>query len=170
MSQSLFDDEFKYTLIEKHTFSLVKAIEKFCHFILGKHTQVKVPLPAVKFFLSQTHLSGKLAHWLAKIQEHDFMITTSNTIKGHDLALHLAQHPEPGISSENNEDALSALFLIEYENIDLAAHPLYWDIIYYFQYERCLDNIEYHEHRRTQLEASKYLILNTSLFHIWVKW
>jgi hypothetical protein len=76
MSQSLSDDEIKYSLIEKHTFSLVKAIEKFRHFILGKHTQVKVPLPAVKFLLSQTHLSGKLAHWLAKIQEHDLMITT----------------------------------------------------------------------------------------------
>jgi hypothetical protein len=82
MSQSLSDDEIKYSYIEKHAFSLVKAIEKFLHFILGKHTQVKVPLPAVKFLLSQTYLSGKLAHWLAKIQEHDLTIMTSKTIKG----------------------------------------------------------------------------------------
>jgi hypothetical protein len=51
-SQSLFDDEFKYSFIEKHAFSLVKAIENICHFILGKHTLVKVPLPTVKLFLS----------------------------------------------------------------------------------------------------------------------
>jgi hypothetical protein len=70
MSHRLSDDEIKYSYIEKHAFSLVKAIEKFLHFILGKHTQVKVPFPAVKFLLSQTHISGKLAHWLAKIQEH----------------------------------------------------------------------------------------------------
>jgi hypothetical protein len=95
MSQILSEDEFKYTLIEKHTFSLVKANEKFHHFILGKNTHVKSPFPAVKFFLLQTHLSRKLTHWLAKIQEHDFTITTSNTIKGCDLALHLAQHPKP---------------------------------------------------------------------------
>jgi hypothetical protein len=38
MSQSLSDDEIKYSYIEKHDFSLVKAIEKFHHFILGKHT------------------------------------------------------------------------------------------------------------------------------------
>jgi hypothetical protein len=100
MSQSLYDDEFKYTLIEKHTFSLVKSIEGFHHFILGKHTQVKFLLPAIKFLLSQTHLSGKLANWLTKIQEHDFTITTSNTIKGRDLALHLAQHLKLGYSSE----------------------------------------------------------------------
>ena len=53
MSQSLSNDEFKYSFIEKHAFALVKAIEKFHHFILGKHTLVKVPLPTVKFFLSQ---------------------------------------------------------------------------------------------------------------------
>jgi hypothetical protein len=82
MSQSLSDDEIKYSYIEKHVFSLVKAIEKFCHFILGKHTQVRVPFPAVKFLLSQTYLSGKLAHWLAKIQEHDLTIMTSKMIKG----------------------------------------------------------------------------------------
>jgi hypothetical protein len=50
MSHSLSDDETKYSYIEKHVFSLVKDIEKFLHFILGKHTQVKVPFPAVKFF------------------------------------------------------------------------------------------------------------------------
>jgi hypothetical protein len=82
MSQSLSDDEFKYSYIEKHAFTLVKVVEKFRHFILGKHTLVKVPLPTVKFFLSQTYLSGKLAHWLAKIQEHDLTIMTSKTIKG----------------------------------------------------------------------------------------
>jgi hypothetical protein len=67
MSQSLSDDEIKYSYIEKHYFPLVKAIEKFHHFILGKHTQVNVPFPTGKFLLSQTYLLGKLAHWLSKI-------------------------------------------------------------------------------------------------------
>jgi hypothetical protein len=67
MSQRLSDDEFKYSYIEKHAFSLVKYLEIFFHFILGKHTLVKVPLPSVNFLLSQTYISEKLAHWLAKI-------------------------------------------------------------------------------------------------------
>jgi hypothetical protein len=67
MSQILSDDEFKYSFIEKHDFSLVKGVEKFRHFILGKHTLVKVPLPAVKFLLSQSYLSGDLANCLSKI-------------------------------------------------------------------------------------------------------
>jgi hypothetical protein len=52
MSQILLDDEFKYSFIEKHVFSLIKVVEKFHHFILGKHMLVKVPLPTVKFLLS----------------------------------------------------------------------------------------------------------------------
>ena len=101
MNQSLSGDEFKYILIEKHTYAIVKAIEKFHHYILSKHTQVKVPLPTVKFFLSQNYLLGKLSHWLTKIQEHDLTIMTSKTIKGRGLSLHLAQHVE---ASEEIDD------------------------------------------------------------------
>ena len=62
MRQISSDDEFKYTLIEKHIYALIKAIEKSFHFILGKHTQVKVHFPIVNFLLSQTHLMWKLSH------------------------------------------------------------------------------------------------------------
>lgn len=41
------------------------------------------------------------------------MITTTHTIKGHDLALHLGQHVEPSVTIDDNDVALSALFLIE---------------------------------------------------------
>jgi hypothetical protein len=67
MSHSLSYDEIKYSCIEKHVFSLVKAIEKFRHFIFGKHMLVKLLVLVVKFLVSQAYLSGKLAHWLAKI-------------------------------------------------------------------------------------------------------
>jgi hypothetical protein len=113
MSQSLSDDEFKYSFIEKHAFALVKAIEKFHHFILGKHTLVKVPLPTVNVLLSQTYLSGKLAHWLAKIHEHDLNVVTSTTIKGCDLALHLAQHAENNEEIDEEDSSVLALFYID---------------------------------------------------------
>jgi hypothetical protein len=62
MILSLSNVELKYTLIEKNSFSLVKVAEKFHHYILGKHTKVKVHLPTIKFLLSQTFLLGKLSH------------------------------------------------------------------------------------------------------------
>jgi hypothetical protein len=144
MSQSLSDDVFNYSFIEKHAFALVKAVEKFRHFILGKHTSVKVPLPAVNFLLSQTYLSEKLAHWLAQIQEHNLTIVTSNTIKGRDLALHLAQHVETSEEIDEHDSSLSTLLYIDNQILPVYEHPWYKNLAYFLQNQRCLDNLDTH--------------------------
>ena len=131
MSQSLSDDDFKYSFIEKHASTLIKAVENFRHFILGKHTLVKVPLPTVKFFLSRTSLLGKIAHWLAKIQEHDLTVMTYKTIKGRDLALHLAQHAEASEEIDEQDKSLSTLFYIDGQILPVAGHPWDKDLVYY---------------------------------------
>jgi hypothetical protein len=41
------------------------------------------------------------------------MIMTSKTIKGRDLSLHLAQHPEPSEELDDPNNPLSALFYME---------------------------------------------------------
>jgi hypothetical protein len=125
MIQILSYGEFKYSYIKKHAFALVKAMEKFRHFILGKHTLIKVPFPAVKFLLSQTYISGKLTQWLAKIQEHDLTIMMSKTIKGRDLALHLAQHVEASEEIDEQDNSLSALFYIDSQTLPIVEHPPY---------------------------------------------
>jgi hypothetical protein len=164
MSQSLSDEEFKYSCIEKHGFALVKVVEKCHHFILGKHTLVKVPLSAVKFLLSQTYLSGKLAHWLAKIHEHDLTIMTSKTIKGRDLALHLAQHAEASEEIDQQDNPLSTLFYIDSQILPIAEHPKYKYLLYYLQNQKCPDSLDTHQRRRLRLESSKYVILGDFLF------
>jgi hypothetical protein len=91
-------------------------------------------------------------------------ITTSNTIKGRDLALHLAQHPKPSESSKNDENDLLALFFVENQSLNPVEHSQYKDIIYYLQYQKCPGYLESHQRRRLHLETSKYLILGNSLF------
>jgi hypothetical protein len=125
--------------------------------------QVKFPLPAVKFMLSQTYLLGKLAHCLAKIQDHYFTIMTSKTIKGRDLSLHLVQHPEPSEELDDQDNPLSALFYIENQNIFISEHPWYKNMVYYLQHQRCPSDLDPHQ-RILRLEASKYIILRDSLF------
>jgi hypothetical protein len=168
MSQSLFDDDFKYSFIEKYAFALVKAIEKFRHFILGKHTLVKVPLPAVKFFLSRTYLSGKLAHWLSNIQEHDLTIINSNTIKGRDLSLHLAQHDETREEIDEHDSSLSTLFYIDNQILPMSEHPWYKNLVYYLRNQRCPDNFNTHQRRRLCLESARYVIIGDFLFRRYV--
>jgi hypothetical protein len=167
MSQILSDDEFKYYFIEKHDFSLVKVIQKNFHFILGNHTLVKVPLPTVKFLLSRTYLSGKLAHWLSKIQEHDLTIVTSNTIKGCDLSLHLAKHAETSEEIDEQDSSLSTLFYIDNQILPLSEHPWYKNLAYYFQNQRCPDNLDTHQRIRFHLESARYVIIGDFLFRIY---
>jgi hypothetical protein len=164
MSQILSNDEFKYSYIEKHVFPLVKVVEKFCHFILGKHTQVKVHFPVVKFFLSQTYLSWKLAHWLANIQKHDLTIMTSKKIKGRDLSLHLAQHVEASEEIDEQDNSLSSLFYIESQTLHIVEDPWYKNMVYYMQYKNCPDDLDTHQRRRIHIESSIYIILGDFLF------
>jgi hypothetical protein len=164
MSQILSDDEFKYFFIEKHAFTLVKVVEKFLHFILGKHALVKVPLPAIKFFLSQTYLSWKLAHWLSKIQEHYLTIATSTTIKGRDLALHLAQNVETSEETNEHDSSLSTLFYIDNHILPVSEHPWYNNLVYYLKNQRCSANLETHQRRRCRLESARYVIIGDFLF------
>lgn len=89
ISQSLSNVEMKYTSIEKHVYAEVEVFQIFRHFIL-EHTEIKVPLPVVKFLLYQIFLPNKLVNWLTKIQECDFTTTFTNIIKGQDLALFLS--------------------------------------------------------------------------------
>lgn len=166
MSQSLSDAAIQYTLIEKHAYALVKAIEKFRHYILGKHIVVKVPLHAVKYLLSQTYLSGKLANWLTKIQEHDLSIETVNTIKGRGLALHLAQHSVPSSNPELEDGDDSNLFFADMIPSDLVLiHLWYSDILYYLNHEKCPENLNSHQRRKLRLDSSKYVIVNNHLFY-----
>jgi hypothetical protein len=164
MSQTLSDDEFKYSFIEKHAFSLVKVVEKFRHFILGKHTLVKVPLPAVKFLLSQTYLSRNIAHCLQKIQENNLTIVTSNTIKGCDLALHLAHHAENTEEIDEQDSTLSTLFYIDNQILPVSEHPWYKNLVYYLQNQRCPDNLDTHQRKRLSLESARYIIIGDFLF------
>jgi hypothetical protein len=164
MIQSLSDDEFKYSYIEKHDFSLVKVVEKFFHFILGKHTLVKVPLPVVNFFLSLTCLSGKLTYWLFNIQEHDLTIMNSKTIKGCDLSLHLAQHDEASEEIDEQDNPLSTLFYIDSQILLVAEHTWYKHLVYYLQNHRCPDNLDTHQRRSLCPESSRYVILRDFLF------
>ena len=164
MSQSLSDDEFKYSYIEKHAFSIVKVVEKFHHFILGKHTLVKVSLLVVKFFLSRTYLSGNIAHWLSKIQEHDLNIVTSTAIKGRDLALHLTQHVENGEEIDEEDSSLSSLFYIDDQILPVFEHPWYKNLVYYLQNQKFPKNLDTHQRIRLRLESARYVIIGDFLF------
>jgi hypothetical protein len=119
----------------------------------------------VTFFLTQNHLLGKLAHFLAKIEEHDLMITTTKIIKGCYLDLDLAQYTEPGDSLEEDENVLSSLFYLENIDINFVDHPWYKDIFYYLLHHNFPILLDCHQCRRLYMIAPKCLILGNIIYH-----
>jgi hypothetical protein len=89
---------------------------------------------------------------------------TSKTIKGRDLALHLAQHAEESEEIDEQDSSLSTLFYIDSQILLVAQHPWYKDLVYYLQNQRCPDNLDTHQGRRLHLESSRYVILGDFLF------
>ena len=89
---------------------------------------------------------------------------TSKTIKGRDLALHLAQHAEANEEIDDQENPLSTLFYIESQTLYIAKHPSYKTPVYYLQYQKFPDDLDPHQRRRLRLESSMYIILGDFLF------
>jgi hypothetical protein len=102
--------------------------------------------------LSQTYLSWKISHFLAKIQENDLTIVTSKTIKQRDLALHLAQHAKTSEEIDEQDSSLPALFYIDNQILPMSEHPWYKDLVYYLQNQRRSDKLETHQRRRLHLK------------------
>jgi hypothetical protein len=101
---------------------------------------------------------------LAKIQENDLTIVTSNTIKGHGLALHLAQHAKTSEEIDEQDSSLSTLFYIDNQILHVPEHPWYKDLVYYLQNQICPDNLDIHQRRRLYLESARYIIIGDFLF------
>ena len=71
MRQILSNMGMKYSFIEKHAYSFVKSIEKFRHLILGKYTEIRTPLPSIKFCCPKTFF---LENWPSGYLKYKNMI------------------------------------------------------------------------------------------------
>jgi hypothetical protein len=88
----------------------------------------------------------------------------SKTIKGSDLSLHLTQHAEMSEEIDEHDSFLSTLFYIDIQIFHVSEHPWYKDLVYYFQNQRCPDNLDTHQRRSLHLESSRYIIIGDFLF------
>jgi hypothetical protein len=90
-SKSLRDAELKYDIIEKHAYTMVKALNVFKTYVLHSKIIAYVPTSSVKDILVQTECDGKRGRWLAKIQKFNLEVKSTKLIKGQGLAKLLAE-------------------------------------------------------------------------------
>ena len=74
-SAKLTDTEFRWNIVEKEAYAILKAIEKFRHYLIGKPFILKTD-NRVLTYLQSTHTSKsrKLLNWALKLSEFVFKI------------------------------------------------------------------------------------------------
>ena len=81
----------KYDPIEKHAYALIKSLKAFRIYILHAKVPAYVPLAVVKDVLTEPHIDGKRAKWIANIIEFDIEVKPTNIVKGQGLAKLMAE-------------------------------------------------------------------------------
>ena len=72
--------------MEKHVFSLVKALKYYRLYVLHSKSIAYVPSSVIKDILTQLDSDGKISKWIANFLEYDMEIKPTNLVKVHGLA------------------------------------------------------------------------------------
>ena len=70
MSAGLQGDELNYPAIDKHVYTIFKAVKQFRPYILKNRTKVIVPHPTVRTLFAQKELGERRGNWVASLQEY----------------------------------------------------------------------------------------------------
>ena len=90
-NKTLRDAPLKYSILEKWTFALIKALKYFKVYIIHSHIVAYVPSVAVKDILTQPDPEGRRAKWIDVLLEYDLEIKHTKIIKGQGLAKLMTQ-------------------------------------------------------------------------------
>ena len=74
ISKNLTPTELNYTIIEKEFLTVVHAINKFHHYIIGYPTFVHTNHSAIRYLMNKPITSGRITRWLLLLQEFDITI------------------------------------------------------------------------------------------------
>jgi hypothetical protein len=92
MSFPLKNSELNYSDLDKQSFSLIKVIKKFCHYILRSKVYAIVLDPTVKTLLMQNELGKRQGKWMEILQEFDLEIQPMKLVRGQGLSKMIADN------------------------------------------------------------------------------
>jgi hypothetical protein len=73
-SRKLSESEQNYKTIEREGLAMVYALQKFRHYLLGKHFKMFTDHSALKYLVNKPVLGGRNCRWLLLFQEFDFEV------------------------------------------------------------------------------------------------
>jgi hypothetical protein len=72
--RKLSESKLNYNTIVREGLAMVYALQKFKHYLLGKHFKMFRDHPTIKYLVNQLVLGGRICRWLLLFQEFDFEI------------------------------------------------------------------------------------------------
>jgi hypothetical protein len=151
--------------MEKHAFSLVKAIKYFRVYILHSHTIAYVPNAVVKDILTLDNHDGRRGKWIVVILEYDIVIKPTKLIKGQGLAK---------LMVESSFHALDINFLAAVDEQEEQAtpnvkevfsnYPWYANLIFILHNLQAPLSLTKTKARFSKLKALKYSIMDGNLY------
>jgi hypothetical protein len=73
-SIKLLELEQNYNTTEREGITMVYALQKFRHYLLGKHFKMLTDHSALKYVVNKPVLGGRICRWLLLFQEFDFEV------------------------------------------------------------------------------------------------
>ena len=73
-SIKLSETEHNYNTTEREGVAMVYALQKFRHYLLGKHFKIFTDQLALKYLVNKPVLGGRICRWLLLFQEFDFEV------------------------------------------------------------------------------------------------
>jgi hypothetical protein len=115
-SRKLSTAEINYTTTKQEGLTMVYALQKFRHYLLGGHFKMFIDHSMLKYLVNKPMLGGRICIWLLLFQEYDFeiMVKPGRMNKGLDHLSRLEHGEEP----TSLEDTLSNEQLLTIRKID----------------------------------------------------
>eukprot|EP00253_Pinus_taeda_P003174 PITA_03174 len=161
-SKTLRDVPLKYQIMEKQTYSLMKAIKDLRIYILYSHVIAYVPNAVVKDILTKEGIEGKRSKWIANILEYDIEIKPTKLIKGQGLAKLMTQtnFQALDINELDNEEEMATPQI----NQAFLQSPWYTDICFLLLNLQAPPGLSRTKKRFLKMKASKFCIIDNVSF------
>ena len=116
ISRTMVGAERNYSAMEKVCLALVFAAQKLRHYLLSHQIILISKADPLRYILSKTVLSGRLAKWAMLLAPFDIKFVPQKAVKGQVIADFLASHPSPDNEELSYDFPDEEVFMVEEES------------------------------------------------------
>jgi hypothetical protein len=132
--KKLLDLEKNYNTKERESLSMVYTLQKYKHYLLGKHFKMFTDHSTLKYLVNKPVLGGRIYRWLLLFQEFDFEVI----VKPGKLNGYILDHERPRILVEAHEGIEGGNYIGKDTAQKVLCAGLWWPMIHrdskeYFQ-------------------------------------